>query len=102
MIKKNYSKSGKKCRVTFKLPLDSVGEATTVHLLGDFNGWDPEATALKRRKSGAFSRTESLRSGGQYRFRYLIDGRTWLTDEDADGLVPNRFGALDSVVVTRQ
>ncbi len=101
MISKTYTKTGKKCRVTFKLPADAVGEASAVHVLGDFNGWDPGATPLKRRKDGAFSTTASLDAGRDYRFRYLVDGESWVTDAEADELVRNRFGDLDSVVVTR-
>ena len=102
MISKSYSKTGKKCRVTFKLAKESVGEATVVHVLGDFNGWDPKATGLALRKNGSFSTTASLDGGREYRFRYLVDGRRWITDEEADGMVPNDFGDLDSVVTTRQ
>ena len=98
MITKSYTKTGKKCRVTFKLTADELVDAERIHVLGDFNGWSPEATPLTRRKNGAFSTTASLEAGRDYRFRYLIDGRSWLSDEGADGMVPNRFGDLDSVV----
>ncbi len=100
MISKSFSKTGKKCRVTFKLPTELVGDASAVQVLGDFNSWDPQATALERRKSGHFSTTESLDGGREYRFRYLVDGRTWLTDERADGVVRNRFGDLDGLLST--
>lgn len=98
MISKRYTKTGKKCRVTFRLQPDEATEAGRVQLLGDFNGWNPEATPLELRKNGSFSATASLESGRNYRFRYLVDGRRWITDERADALVPNRFGDLDSVV----
>ena len=101
MISKSYSKTGRKCRVTFRLPKESVGEATVVQVLGDFNGWDPNATGLARRKNGSFSATTSVDGGRDYRFRYLVDGRTWVTDKEADGVVPNGFGDLDSVLTTR-
>ncbi len=101
MINKSYTKTGRKCRVTFKLPKESVGSAEAIHVLGDFNGWARGATVLERRKNGSFSVTASLDSGGDYRFRYLVDGATWVSDGQADGLVPNRFGDLDSVVTTR-
>ncbi len=98
MIKKSYTKTGKKCRVTFKLSPTDISEAEQIDLLGDFNDWSPEAMPMKRRKDGTFSTTQSLESGRDYRFRYLVDGRRWVSDETADGLVPNRFGDLDSLV----
>ena len=98
MIKKSYTKTGKKCRVTFKLEPGTDAPIREAVVLGDFNGWDPEATPLKPRKNGSFSTTTSLESGREYRFRYLVDGNVWITDDEADARVPNRFGDLDSVV----
>ncbi len=98
MINKSYTKTGKKCRVTFKLTAEELSDVQNVQLLGDFNGWSPKATPLAARKDGSFSTTQSLETGREYRFRYLVDGKSWLSDDGADGLVPNRFGDLDSVV----
>lgn len=98
MIRKKYSKNGKKCRVRFKLKEKEAAGACSVHVLGDFNGWDPEATPLERSGKGGFSGEVKLKSGCDYRFRYLLDGRRWISDQDADGLVPNGMGDLDSVL----
>lgn len=96
MLIKNYSKSGRICRVTFKVPVEV--EAGSVSLLGDFNDWDPEADPLTKRKDGTFSTTISLESGNSYRFRYLLDGERWENDWEADMYVPNDFGSDDSVI----
>lgn len=98
MINKSYTKTGKKCRVTFKLTAEELADVQNVQLLGDFNGWSREATPLAARKDGSFSTTQSLETGREYRFRYLVDGKRWMSDAGGDGLVPNRFGDLDSVV----
>jgi 1,4-alpha-glucan branching enzyme len=98
LISKKYSKSGRKCTVKFKLGAEEVNDAERVYVLGDFNDWNPEATPLERRKKGGFRGGVKLRSGADYRFRYLLDGRRWLTDEEADGTVPNDFGDLDSLL----
>lgn len=95
-MKKNYSQSGKKCRVTFELP--SEVEAKQVSVCGDFNGWDPRAHPLKLRKDGRFSTTISLESDRTYRFRYLLDGERWENDWSADRYLPNEFGTDDSVI----
>jgi 1,4-alpha-glucan branching enzyme len=96
MIKKKYSKSGRSCRVTFVLP---IVDARSAFLCGEFNGWDPSAHPMKRRKDGAFSLTISLESGQPYHFRYQLDGQHWENDPDADAYAPNPFGSSNSVVV---
>ncbi|MCB9135463.1 MAG: isoamylase early set domain-containing protein [Anaerolineales bacterium] len=94
-MKKEYTKTGRSCKVTFEV---SAGEANEVALLGDFNEWNSSATPMKRRKEGTFSVTVSLKPGNEYKFRYLADGETWLNDAAADSYVPNTFGSEDSVV----
>ena len=96
MILKEYTKTGRSCRVTFELPAEI--EADTVVVLGDFNDWDPAARPLKRRKDGSYATTVSLKPGSDYRFRYLVDGEHWVNDETADRTEPNRFGSEDSVI----
>lgn len=96
MLKKSFSKTGSKCRVTFELP--SEVKAKRVSLCGEFNQWKSTAHHMKRRKDGSFSTTISLQAGRPYRFRYLLDGRRWENDWSADAYVPNCFGTEDSVV----
>lgn len=94
MLKKSYSKTGRACRVTFKMPAD----AETVAVLGEFNAWDPEAHPMKKRKDGSFSTTVSLAAGREYRFRYLLDGERWANDSAPDSEAWNRFGTRDCVI----
>jgi 1,4-alpha-glucan branching enzyme len=95
-MKKNYTKTGKSCRVTFSLPAE-VG-AETVSLCGGFNNWDTEKHPLKRRKDGSFSTTITLNANAEYRFRYWVDGERWENDWAADKYLPNEFGSEDSVI----
>jgi 1,4-alpha-glucan branching enzyme len=96
MIQKTYAENGRTCRVTFRLTPD--GDVNSVHLAGEFNDWDPSARALNRRKDGSYSTTVVLRSGAEYRFRYVIDGNEWVNDPSADSHIDNGHGGLDSVV----
>ena len=96
MPKKNYSKSGSTCRVTFKLPAEV--EAQSAHLCGDFNEWDTSSHPMKRLKDGSFSLTVSLEPGREYRYRYLAEGHLWENDWSADAYLPNQFGSEDSIV----
>ena len=97
MITKNYTKTGKVCRVTFRhTPTEDTQK---VRLLGEFNQWGSSSTdLLKKRKDGSFSITLSLDSGREYRFRYLLDDTTWENDNSADSYVANVFGSQDAVL----
>ena len=97
MITKSYSKTGRACRVTFKLSAEE-SQAKSVVVLGDWNEWNPKTDKLVKRKDGSFSTTISVPAGQEYKFRYLIDNKRWLNDAGADREVPNLFGTLDSVL----
>jgi 1,4-alpha-glucan branching enzyme len=96
MLKKNYTKTGKSCRVTFKYP--NGEEAETAVLAGEFNGWELGATPMKKLKNGSFSVTVSLKPGHSYRFRYVLDGNIWVNDPEADSYAANEYGEENSVV----
>ncbi len=96
MISKSLSKTGKKCRVTFKHTPETPAE--TIAVLGEFNDWEPEANLLKARKDGSYSATLSVDAPGTYRFRYLLDGKIWENEAESDDEVRNRFGSFDSVL----
>lgn len=96
MLKKNYSKTGNVCRVTFKLPAEI--EAETAALCGEFNDWDQSANPMKKLKDGSFSVSVSLEPDRSYRFRYWLDGERWENDWQADDYVANDFGSEDSLV----
>ncbi len=96
MLKKNYSKTGNLCRVTFRLPPEA--NAKTAVLCGTFNNWSSNGKVMKRLKDGGFSTTVSLRSRQSYRFRYLLEGKRWENDWHADSYVPNEHGSEDCVV----
>jgi 1,4-alpha-glucan branching enzyme len=96
MVKKTYSKNGKNCKVTFKIPVEM--EAAEAAVLGEWNEWDAALNPMTKRKDGSLSTTVSLDAGKEYRFRYLLDGRRWENDTEADGFVRNRFGTQDCVL----
>ncbi len=81
--------------ITFSLPTDQVDQAVSV--VGDFNDWDPYAHPLKKRSNGTRSVKVELEPGRSYRFKYLAEDGSWLTDPDAD-TVDNGMAGVDSVV----
>ena len=94
MITKKYSKDEKKCRVTFKLPIELDSE--TAQLYGEFTNWVGQN--MTRQKKGGFSLSITLLAGHKYQFRYLLDGNRWENDPDADTFIPNPYGSEDSVL----
>ena len=96
MLKKNYTKTKRSCRVTFQLPAEHEAERAAV--LGDWNDWDESSHPMKKRKDGSHSVTVSLEAGRDYRFRYLLNGDSWVDDKAPDQRLPNRFGGQDCVV----
>ena len=103
MLTKTYLKSRKASKVTFELDESQLPEgleAKTVHLVGDFNGWDHEATPMEYLKRGAFKASVELEPGKQYQFRYLVNGEHWVNDWEADGYVPGGTGEDNCLVVT--
>ncbi|MGW6704223.1 hypothetical protein ACWGDE_04955 [Streptomyces sp. NPDC054956] len=51
--------------------------------MGDFNGRQPGAHALRPRKDGKRAVTVELPSGSAHSFRYLAAGDYWFNDEGA-------------------
>jgi 1,4-alpha-glucan branching enzyme len=96
MPKKEYTKTGRSCRVTFELPTEV--KAQSACLCGEFNDWDQSSHQMKRRKDGSFTLTISLKPGRQYRYRFLLDGERWENDWAAEGYAPNALGSEDSLV----
>jgi len=81
--------------VAFELP--EAVSATTVSVVGDFNGWTAQTHPLTP-VEGGFRADIALPAGDRWRFRYLLDGQRWENDWAADDYVPNGFGDDDSVV----
>lgn len=97
MLKKNYTKSGNSCRVTFKYPNEE--QADSVALAGEFNDWSLEANPMKQLKDGSYSVTVTLEPGRSYHYRYVLDGDVWVNDPDSDQYADNEFGEKNSVIV---
>jgi len=103
MLKKKYIKSRNVFKVTFELAENELPgnlEVDSVHLLGDFNGWDPDSTPMKSLKRGAYQASLELEPGKQYQFRYLVNGVHWYNDLEADAYLPSGLGPENSVLST--
>jgi len=99
-IKKQFFKTKPTCKVTFRLSKDEMNHAQKVSVVGDFNGWDTTAHIMESLKNGTFKTSIELEKGRKYQFRYLIDGREWENDNEADTYAPTPYSdAQNSVIV---
>jgi 1,4-alpha-glucan branching enzyme len=98
-LKKQYLKTKTSCKVTFTLSMEVAGTAKHVNLVGEFNNWDTQNLPMKKLKNGDFSVSLELERLKEYQFKYLIDGKEWLNDIEADKVVQNEFQGENSVVV---
>lgn len=98
-IKKQYLKSRKTCKVTFRLPRVAAPNAKVVCIVGDFNEWGIYANPMKKLKTGDFTITLEVEPGREYQFRYLIDEYRWENDWNADKYVKSPYGSDNSVII---
>lgn len=99
-IKKQFLKSKPLCKVKFTLPKTLAAGAEQVHLVGEFNDWNPEATEMTRLKNGSFTATLDLPKNQDHQFRYLADAEQWLNDEAADAYIPGNIGNEQNCVIS--
>lgn len=94
-ITKQYLKTKPVCKVTFSVPAE---DAKKVAVVGDFNGWSPKASALKKLKNGTFKGTIELPKESTFEFKYLVDG-TYVNEADADGYQWNEYAGSENAVL---
>jgi 1,4-alpha-glucan branching enzyme len=71
-------------------------DATSVALVGDFNGWDPNARQLRKKKSGGWWVTIRL-APGVYQYKFVINGIEWREDPENPRRELNNYGTLNSI-----
>jgi predicted flap endonuclease-1-like 5' DNA nuclease len=88
-------------KVTFTLPAEVVGEATSAVLLGEFNNWDyNNGISLTRQKDGSMKATTTLESGRTYQYRYLLNDGRWVNDNRADNYVHISAFEVENCVIS--
>lgn len=99
-MKKEYTANSTLAKVTFSLPAEAVGSATSVILLGDFNDWDwRKGIMLDKQDDGSFTKELELPVGASYQFRYVLDHVAWANDWEADGYVASPYPGVDNCIV---
>lgn len=83
-------------RATFAIVAPGVSR---VALVGDFNGWDPEATPLRRAALGDLWIADVAMPTGVHLYAFVLDGTRWVPDPSAPLAPAGAFDGRASVVV---
>lgn len=97
MIRCAAEKGTDQVRATFVVVADDHRKDRVVAVVGDFNGWDPTATPM-RREGDEQKATVSVDPGRRYAFRYLSDNGAWLSDDAADAYERSDSGVENSIL----
>jgi len=71
-------------------------QAKSVYLVGEFNDWKQDDSALMQRDNGLWTKKISL-APGKYRYRFVVDD-DWLEDPRNTQKAENPFGGMDSLL----
>lgn len=96
MLSKRILKTKNETEVTFVF---SRANVNTVELVADFNRWQPIPMKFDR-KNNRFTIKAKLPNNNAFHFKYLLDGKEWENDYEADQYISNDFGSENSVVST--
>ena len=73
--------------------------ATRVCLVGDFNGWDPDATPLRRAATGEVWTVDLPLPRGLHAYAFIVDGTDWSVDPSAPLAPETTFGRRNALLV---
>jgi hypothetical protein len=73
--------------------------ASQVNVVGDFNGWDPDATPLQRHGGADLWSAEVVLPPGRHLYAFVADGGRWISDPQAPLAPENEFGFRNSVLL---
>ena len=74
-------------------------QASRVSVVGDFNGWDAQATPMDRAEGGTMWVAHVRVPAGRHVYAFVMDGERWVSDPLAPLAPANEFGFRNSVLV---
>jgi predicted carbohydrate-binding protein with CBM48 len=72
--------------------------ASRVAVVGDFNGWDPDATPMQRDGHSAWTASVPV-PAGRHVYAFMVDGDHWMPDPASPLAPEDGFGTRNSVIV---
>ena len=75
--------------------------ASTVHLAGEFNGWDPTAIPMSDDNGDGVWEvvTDLLQAGRSYEYKFVVDGGVaWREDPSNPNTVDDNHGGVNTIV----
>jgi 1,4-alpha-glucan branching enzyme len=69
-----------------------------VAVVGDFNGWNPDANVMTADARGVWTTTVPL-PPGRHAYAFVVDGTVWVTDPRAPVVRDPDYGRDQSVVL---
>lgn len=73
-------------------------EHSDVRLVGDFNRWGQEPGVVETEKSHGNWIFHLKLAPGRYQYAFVVDGKNWLPDPRAVGMIPDGFGGMNSIL----
>lgn len=97
MVEKKLDK--KKCKLNFVIDKSNFSEFDDIRVLGDFNGWNYEKGVTLVFSKNKFKGSTTVKSGATYEFRYILNGRHWFNDPEADGLTDSPYYGISNTLI---
>ncbi len=72
-------------------------EARRVAVAGTFNKWKADANVLTKQENGVWTISIPLKPG-EYSYMFIVDGKAWVTDPNAETYSDDGFGNKNAVV----
>jgi len=73
--------------------------AARVTLVGDFNGWDRQATPMRRAQAPGVWTVSLPLARGRHAYGFVVDGVRWVPDPAAPLAPEDGFGGVNSVII---
>lgn len=73
-------------------------DAEKVGLIGDFNEWGKKELPIEAKRADGKWIFELRLAPGRYQYAFEVNGKKWLPDPRAKGIIPDGFGGINSVL----
>jgi len=77
----------------------SAPGSTSAAVIGDFNDWDSSRDVMVRQGSNGVWKARLKLPPGVYEYGFVIDGREWLSDPNAEQYLADGFGGRNALLI---